>query len=77
MSPPVSFIQGRITVEGWAIDGILIEISILASNDHKANTIIIFFIKCFIDSAGQLDTYLYIIVDLNIFFGLICVFFLG
>ena len=50
----------------------MIAISILASNDHKTNIefliIIFLFNKCFIESAAQLDTYLYIILDLNILF---------
>ena len=57
--------------------------SILASNDHKTKIIefliiyLIFFIYflfnvlCFIESAEQVDTYLYIILDLNIFFSTI------
>ena len=60
--------------EGWAISPILIAISILALSDHKTNINRVFRFN-FNFNKWIHDTYLYIILDLNMFFlSILCTF---
>ena len=67
------------------VDRVLIAVWIFASNDLQTNmlefiyfldfSIYSLFIKCFVEIAEQLATYLYIILDLNIFYlNILCIF---